>query len=121
MKFEDVLRESRRVQPDRTAVERWRRAVFSPEARPEARTVPRWIPSLASAAAMAGMLLLLWPAAARGPVALRAAGVACDGRWEQPMPLRADLRGVAQPIPARMAFAASDQCGLCHLSSVKQN
>jgi hypothetical protein len=117
MKFEDVLRESRRLQPDEAAVRRWRRAVFLPDAIP----VPGWIPSLASAAAMAAMLLLLWPAAARGPVALRAAGVACDGRWEQPMPLRSDMRGVAQPVPARMAFAASDHCELCHLSSAKQN
>jgi hypothetical protein len=112
MKFNEVLRESRRVRPDEAAVVRWRRAVFAPEI----RTVPYWVPSLASAVAMAGMLVLLWPAAARGPVALRAAGVACDGRWEQAVPLRADVRGLAQPVPVAAALTAPDQCGLCHLA-----
>jgi hypothetical protein len=116
MKFEDVLRNSRRVRPEPKALERWKRSVFAPEGRPG---IPGWVPSLASVTAMAAMLVLLWPAAARGPVLLRAAGVACDGRWEQLQPLRADLRGIAQPIPSVTAFAAADHCALCHLNSVK--
>ncbi len=112
MKFEDLLRQSTRMSPEPAAVDRWRAAIFAPDLVAQ----PVWLPRLASGLAMAGMLLLLWPAAARGPVGLRAAGVACDGRWEQLQPLRADVRGLAQPAPSTVAFAASDRCGLCHLS-----
>ncbi len=111
MKFEEVLRESRRLAPESAAVARWRQAVFAPDA----PSVPRWLPSLASGLAMAGMLLALWPAAARGPVGLKAVGVACDGRWAQWAPLRADVRGLARPLPRLGAISGPDQCGLCHI------
>ena len=115
MKFEEGLRKSRRLRPDEAVVRRWRRAVFAPE--PD--IVPGWWPSLASGLAMAGMLLLLWPAAARGPVArgpgaLRA-GEMCDGRGEAPLPLRADVRGLARPQPVPMRFGGAERCALCHV------
>ena len=113
MKFEDVVRGSARVRPAETAKRRWHRAVFgagSPELAPRG-----WWPSVASGLAMTSMLLLLWPAAARGPVLLRSGLEACDGRWERAMPLRVDVRGFARPVPAVVAFAAADQCALCHL------
>ena len=113
MKFEEVMRGSARVRPSDAAKSRWHRAVFgaaSPELAPRG-----WWPSVASGLAMTSMLLLLWPAAARGPVLLRSGLEACDGRWERAMPLRVDVRGFARPVPAVVAFAAADQCALCHL------
>ncbi len=111
MKFEDVLRHSTRLTAPPEAAARWQKAIFDMPA--DTVWLPRWFPSLASGLAMATMLLLLWPAAARGPAALRAAGVACDGRWE--LPLRADVRGVAQPTPPAVALSAPERCALCHL------
>ncbi len=111
MKFEDVLRTSTRLTAPPEAAARWQKAIFEVPA--DTVWLPSWFPSLASGMAMAVMLLLLWPAAARGPAALRAAGVACDGRWE--LPLRADVRGVAQPTPPAVALSAPERCALCHL------
>ena len=112
MKFEDVLRESERIQPDPAAVERWRCALFAPES----VGPPSWVPSLASGLAMAGMFLLLWPAAARGPVLLRSAGEACDGRWEFAVPLRADVRALARPVPTPATSVEPGRCESCHLA-----
>lgn len=109
MKFEDVLRGSDRVQPSAKAVARWHRAVFV------ANAGPGWWPSVASGLAMASMLLLLWPAAARGPLVLRSVGEACDGRWERSMPLKTDVRAFARQTPPAVVFAAADRCVLCHL------
>ncbi|MBY0506484.1 MAG: hypothetical protein K2X03_21375 [Bryobacteraceae bacterium] len=109
MRFEEILRKSERAQPSEAAVRRWRQAVWGPA------PAPAWFPNLASGLAMAAMMLLLWPAAARGPVALRAAGEACDGRWEQSVPLRADVRTLARPQPVSPSLAASENCGLCHV------
>ena len=117
MKFEEVLRNSRRITPSMVAQERWGRTIFAAEP----VGLPGWFPNLASGVAVAGMLLLLWPAAARGPVGLRAAGEACDGRWELAAPLRVDVRGLARPQPlgrvvtGRVGGAGS--CGLCHVST----
>ena len=113
MKFEEVMRGSSRVRPSEAAKRRWHRALFG-AASPEV-AARGWWPSVASGLAMTSMLLLLWPAAARGPVLLRSGLEACDGRWERAMPLRVDVRGFARPVPAVVAFAAADQCSLCHL------
>ena len=113
MRFEDVLRGSVRVRPSAAAMARWHRAAFAAASTRVAG--PGWWPSVASGLAMAGMFLLLWPAAARGPILLRSVGESCDGRWERAMPLRVDVRGFARPVPALMAFAAADRCSLCHL------
>lgn len=114
MKWDEVLRGSRRAVPRQAAVERWRVAAFAPE-RVE---MPIWVPSLASGLATAAMLLLLWPAAARGPLALRAAGEACDGRWEQAVPLRADVGALARPQPVIWKALGGGKCGLCHLPNM---
>ena len=113
MKFEDVLRGSVRVPPTEAAKARWCRAVFG--AALEEVASRGWWPSVASGLAMTSMMLLLWPAAARGPVLLRSGLEACDGRWERAMPVRVDVRSFARPVPAVVAFAAADQCALCHL------
>jgi len=113
MKYEEILRSSRRLEPGRAAVARWNRAVFGDPVALE--RAPGWVPSLVSGLAMVAMLVLLWPAAARGPVT-RVVGEACDGRWERSLPLRADVRGLARPQPMRVEFRAAEQCGLCHVS-----
>ena len=112
MKFEEVMRGSARMRPSEAAKARWHRALFGAAAEPMASM--GWWPSVASGLAMTSMLLL-WPAAARGPVLLRSGLEACDGRWERAMPLRVDVRSFARPVPAVVAFAAADQCALCHL------
>lgn len=113
MKFEEVMRGAARVRPSESAKARWHRAVFG--AASEQASGAGWWPSVASGLAMTSMLLLLWPAAARGPVLLRSGVEACDGRWERAMPLRVDVRGFARPVATIVAFAAADQCVLCHL------
>ncbi len=112
MEFEEVMRGSKRVRPSDGAKARWHRAVFGA---PQEAAGAGWWPSVASGLAMTSMLLLLWPAAARGPVLLRSGLEACDGRWERAMPLRVDVRGFARPVPTVVAFAAADHCALCHL------
>lgn len=113
MKFEEVMRDSARMRPSEAAKTRWHRAVFGSPTEEVSRT--GWWPSVASGLAMTSMLLLLWPAAARGPVLLRSSFEACDGRWQRAMPLRVDVRGFARPVPAVVAFAAAERCVLCHL------
>ena len=113
MKFEEVMRGAARLVPADAAKVRWHRAVFG--AASEEGAGKGWWPSVASGLAMTSMLLLLWPAAARGPVLLRSGFEACDGRWERAMPVRVDVRSFARPVPAVVAFAAADQCALCHL------
>lgn len=118
MKFEEVMRGSARVRPSDAAKARWHRAIFNEvfgAAAPKEVTSKGWWPSVASGLAMTSMMLLLWPAAARGPVLLRSGLESCDGRWERAMPVRVDVRGFARPVPAVVAFAAADQCSLCHL------
>lgn len=111
MKYEEVLRGSQRVAPSEVARLRWLRAAFSPEE----PILPGWFPNLASALVVTGLLLLFLPAAARGPVGLRAAGEACDGRIERLVPLRASVGALARSQPGAMEFKAVDHCALCHV------
>ena len=111
MKYEEVLRGSRRVAPSEGVQARWRKAAFSPEE----PILPGWFPNLASALVVTGMLLLFLPAAARGPVGLRAAGEACDGRIERLVPLRANVGDLARSQPVAIDFKAVDRCSLCHV------